>query len=486
MRQPCISPTIMPFPTASALALVLGLGACAPLPPSPALAAGKPLAAYQSEVSLSAPAHDWPQERWWTAYGDSQLNALVEQALRDAPDMAVAAARVRRTEALGQLADSAGAPQLSANAVLSSQKLSSNYLTPAAMTPQGWKDHGRATLDLNWDLDFWGKNRAALATATSQIEAGRAEMAQARLSLAAAVASQYAELAQLFAAQDTVTASVALRSKTVTLFEERFANGMETQGTVSEAKARLAGAEGELLALQEQIGLQRNRLAALLGAGPDAGLRMERPRIALNRHYGLPPELASNLLGRRPDVVAARLQTEAQLRRIDQSKAAFYPNINLSAFIGVQALGLDLLDKSGSDIGGAGPAISLPIFNGGRLKAELRGTQATYDEAVANYNRTVFQALQEVANAALSQKALAGQLTKAQEAVQAAGDAHRVARQRYAGGLATYLEVLYAEDGLLGSQRRLVALQSQSIALDVALQRALGGGYQNPQQNNPS
>ena len=133
-----------------------------------------------------------------------------------------------------------------------------------------------------------------------------------------------------------------------------------------------------------------------------------------------------------------------------------------------------------------GPAISLPIFNAGRLKAELRGSQASYDEAVANYNRTVTQALQELANAALSQKALAGQLAKAEQASQAAAQAHRVARQRYDGGLASYLEVLYAEDGLLASQRVQSALQSRSFALDVALQRALGGGYQAHQQNNPS
>lgn len=486
MRPPFHFPASQTFARLSALTLALGLGACAQLPPAQPLAAEKPLSAYQTDVSLSAPTTAWPQEEWWTVYGDEQLNALVAQALREAPDMAAAAARMRRAQALGQLAESASVPQVSVNASATRQKLSSNYLTPPALTPQGWQDHGRATLDLNWDLDFWGKNRAGLAAATSQIEASQADMAQARLSLVAAVASQYAQLLNLFAAQDTVTATVALRAKTVALFEERFANGLETHGTVSEAKARLAAAEGELLALQEQIGLQRNRIAALLGAGPDAGLRIERPHIALHRTYGLPPELASNLLGRRPDVVAARLLAQAQLRRIDQSRAAFYPNVNLSAFVGVQALGLDLLGKSGSDIGGIGPAMSLPIFNGGRLRADLRGSQAAYDEAVAHYDRTVTQALQEVANAALSQKALGGQLSKAQQAVQAAGEAHRVARQRYEGGLASYLEVLYAEDGLLASQRRLTTLQSQSFALDVALQRALGGGYQAPQQNTPS
>ena len=262
------------------------------------------------------------------------------------------------------------------------------------------------------------------------------------------------------------------------LFAERFDNGLETRGSLSEARARLAGAEGELLALDEQIGLQRNRLAAILGAGPDRGLAIARPQVKLDRPFGLPPELAANLLGRRPDVVAARLMAEAQLQRIDQKKAEFYPNVNLAAFIGVQSLGVNLLSKGGSSFGAAGPAISLPIFTGGRLRGELRGSMAAYDEAVANYNRTVTQALQEVASAGLSQQALAAQLAKATAAVDAAGEAHRVANNRYQGGLANHIEVLYAEDGLLAAQRQLATLRSRAFALDVAMKRALGGGYQ--------
>lgn len=479
MGHPSSPPALMRSAKANAplIALVLSLSGCAQLPSLEKLTVVKPVADYQTNASLLAPATTWPEERWWKAYGDPQLDALIEEALRSSPDMAAAVARLRRAEAFVLVADSATMPQVNANASVSSQKLSYNYLTPQAMTPQGWNDYGRATIDFQWELDFWGRNRAGLAAATSQIEAIRAELAHARLGLAAAVASNYAELVRLHASHDTVRQSVDIRRQTVSMFEKRFANGMENQGSLSEVQSRLAGAEGELLMLEEQISLQRNRIAALLGAGPDFGTSIQRPAMAVKRSYGLPDELATDLLGRRPDVVAARLQVQAQLRRIDQSKAAFYPNINLSAFIGVQALRLNTLDKNGSDIGGAGPAISLPIFNSGRLKGELRGTVAAYDEAVANYDRTVTQALQDVANAGLSQKALAAQLRKAEEAVQAASESHRVARNRFEGGLATYLEVLYAEDGLLTSQRNLTALQTRTIALDIALQRALGGGY---------
>lgn len=465
------------------VASALGLSGCAQFPSLDQLAPMKPVSDYRTSGAFDAPASAWPAENWWKSYGDAQLDTLIEEALRDSPDMAAASARLRRADAFSQIAGSALLPQVSANASASEQKQSYNHLTPQASLPQGWNDYGQATLNFNWELDFWGKNRAGLAAATSQVEASRAELAQARLSLAAAVAGNYAELARLFAARDTLAASVEVRARTVALFDKRFANGLETQGTLSEAKARLAGTEAELLTLDEQIGLQRNRLAALLGAGPDRGLAIARPAVKLDGPFGLPGQLAADLLGRRPDVIAARLQAEAQLHRIDQKKAEFYPNVNLSAFIGVNALGLNMLNNSGSDFGAIGPAISLPIFTAGRLQGELRGSVASYEEAVANYNATVARALEDVANAGLSQRALAGQLLKAEAAVKAAGESHHVARNRYEGGLATYLEVLFAEDTFLSSQRYLTTLQSRAFSLDIALKRALGGGYQHNQDN---
>jgi len=219
----------------------------------------------------------------------------------------------------------------------------------------------------------------------------------------------------------------------------------------------------------------------LLGAGPDRGIAIERPAINLNRSIGLPSELAADLLGRRPDIVAARLRTEAQLKRIDQKKAEFYPNVNLAGFIGLQSLGLNLLSKSDSTTGSIGPAISLPIFTGGRLSGELRGSVATYEESVANYNQTVTQALQQVANAALSQKSLGGRLSKSEEAVAAASEAYRIASNRYEGRLSSYLEVLSAEDAMLNNLRILTDLRSRAFTLDVALMHALGGGYNEAQ-----
>jgi outer membrane protein TolC len=154
--------------------------------------------------------------------------------------------------------------------------------------------------------------------------------------------------------------------------------------------------------------------------------------------------------------------------------------VNLLAFVGVQSLGLDMLAKGGSSIGSVGPAISLPIFDGGRLRAQLGGAHADYAQAVASYDGTVVQALQEVADAALSQRALAPQLARSTEAVDASREAWQVQNNRYTGGLATYLEVLSAEDTLLSALRTQSDLQSRAFSLDVALVRALGGGYATP------
>jgi NodT family efflux transporter outer membrane factor (OMF) lipoprotein len=459
------------------LGISAALTACASLPgpaPSPEI---RPQSAFAGTQSFVAPAADWPAAGWWKVYGDAQLDALIAEGLAGSPSVAVAEARMRRARASQGNARGALAPVVSANASATEQKQSYNYLSPPAMTPQDWNDYGRASLDFSWEIDFWGKNRAALAAATSEAVAAGADADQARLALSSAIASGYAELARLYAALDTATAARTLRAKTAELFAKRFDNGLETRGSVRQADSRRASSEADVLALDEQIALQKNKLAALLGAGPDRGLTIARPNVNFTRAFALPASLSAELIGRRPDLVAARLRAEAAAKRIHVSRAQFYPNVNLTAFIGVQSLGLDRLQENGSDIGSVGPAISLPIFNGGRLRAQLRGAEAEYAESVANYEQALVQALREVADAAVSQRALAPQLDKIDAAVDAAREAWQVQNDRYQGGLASYLEVLTAEDYLLANLRSQSDLRSRSMTLDVALNRALGGGY---------
>ncbi|WP_221799802.1 efflux transporter outer membrane subunit [Oceanobacter mangrovi] len=467
------------WPLASLLTLLV-LGGCAQLPPEQAspdmMTANKDT--FASQQSLAGTAAAWPQQQWWQQYGDAQLDQLISEGLASSPDMTIAAARVRAAAAFSDVTASATSPQLSANVDITKQKQSYNYLTPDAFTPQGWNNYGLATLNLNWEIDFWGKNSAALASAISSLQASQAELADARLTLAANIATRYAELAQLFASRDTLMRALEIRNQTLELINQRYDNGLETLGSRYRAESRKANAENDLLAIDESIALKRNQLAALLGQGPDRGLAIERPAIKLDKEFALPDQVALELLGRRPDISAARLQVEAMASEEESRKAAFYPNVNLSAYFGLQSIYLDQLVESGSTVGSVGPAISLPIFNGGRLRAQLRDSQAQYDLAVGSYNQTVTHALQQVADTAVSQKALNGRISKAEEAYQAAQHAWQIAQNRYQGGLDSYLDVLSAEDLLLGNLQTLTDLRSRSFVLDIAMQRALGGGYQ--------
>lgn len=474
-------PSFIPTPVRRLPALVLGallLSACAQLPQlgaSPTLHEASDLAAHNS---LSAPQGNWPSDHWWQGYGDSQLDSLIAEALRDAPSLAAAQARLLRAEGVAEQRGASLYPQLSGNASVNHQKVSIYNGVSENAVPKGYNSTGRITLDFSYEFDFWGKNHAALAAATSDLEAARADEAQARLTLATSIANSYADLARLYAERDTADAALTVRRETSKLIEERFANGLETQGSVKQAQAKRANAEAELLSVDESLALQRNALAALLGAGPDRGQAIARPTLKLDRSFALPAALQLELLGRRPDVQAARLRAESAAKRIDVAHAQFYPNVNLTALVGLQGLDLAKLGRAGSDIGGISPTISLPIFDAGRLKGQYRSARADYDEAVANYNNSLSQALRDVGDVTVSSQALNARLAKTSEAVEAAAEAHRIVRNRYAGGLANYLEVLNAEDALLSSLRQLVTLQARQYSLDIALVRALGGGYQ--------
>jgi NodT family efflux transporter outer membrane factor (OMF) lipoprotein len=476
------------IPGITALCLALGatgLAGCAQMPDLARPETLKAPAAFNTASSL--PASDkggWPSVNWWTSYGDAQLDKLIDEALKDSPGMAIASARLAQAQALRQVAAAPLYPQVNATGSVTKSRMSYDYLTPADMSPHGWPAYGQTQLNLSWEIDFWGKHRAELAAATSQLMASQAEYAQVRLLLSTTLASDYAKLAELFAQRDTAAHSVDIRRKSVELVTQRQANGLETQGAVDEAKSRLATAEGNLMSVDERIGLQRHLLAALLGAGPDRGLSIQRPSLKLEQVTGLPENLPFDLLGRRPDIVASREMAEASAQQVKAKKAEFYPNVNLTGMLGLQSLGLNMLLKSGSVMGAVGPAVTLPIFTGGQLRGELRGAAAAYNQSVALYNATLTEALREVADAWLSKSALAAQLEKAKEAVSAADAAYVVAQNRYKGGLANYLEVLQAEDTLLSSQDALTGLQSRAATLDIALKRALGGGYQQPAQSH--
>jgi NodT family efflux transporter outer membrane factor (OMF) lipoprotein len=467
----------MPRLMISLLAGAVALSGCAAVPDL----GGKPQMRgpdqFATQSSFAAPAADWPSETWWTVYGDPQLDQLMSEALAGSPSLAQAAARVRGARARADEARGATLPSLGLNAQAAENKQSYNAGFPRAFVPQGYNDTGKATLDASFDLDLWGRNRAALAAATSEAEATLADAAQAKLLLTTNLAAAYADFVRLNAEHQAADAAARNRATSADLVARQLANGAANRGEADQARAAAAAARQDLAALDEQLAMARNRIAALTGAGPDRGLTLTAPKLSAKAAAGLPANLAVDLVGRRPDLRAARLRAEAAGKRIAVARAGFYPNINLAAYLGVQSLGLDMLTRSGSDIGQVGAAFSLPIFEGGRLRAGYRGARADYDAAVAAYDQTLIQALNEVADAAAGERALETRLTAAREALEAGEAAYRIARQRYEGGLSTYLTLLTAEDAVIAQRRAVAQLEARALTLDASLVRALGGGF---------
>ena len=468
-----------PVSALSALALLGALAGCASAPdvgPRATLPEAKSLPA---ERSLSAlPRAAWPEQAWWQRYGDAQLNALMDEALRGAPSLTEAAARVTAAAAVQQQQNAASRPSVQATAAATRERQSYYNGIPAGFVQPGWYNHGQAALELNWHLDWWGKDRAALAAATSELEATRADAALARLTLTTSLAQAWAELARLHDQLDTAQAALTVRTESLALTQARQQQGLETQAEVRQAQAKLAQARGDVLSLQEAIDLQHHQIAALVGAGPDRGLAIGRPQMQLATAAGLPDALPAHLVGRRPDLVSARLQAEAASARIDQAHAAFYPDVNLRALVGVQAIGVDNLSLKDARYGSVGPALTLPLFDQGRLQGAFRQSHARQAEAVAHYQQVLSTALREVADATTSLSALDGRLTQAEAATAAAKDAWQLTRRRYEGGLANHIQVLVAEDSYLALSRDLTELRARRFQLDVSLVRALGGGYQ--------
>jgi NodT family efflux transporter outer membrane factor (OMF) lipoprotein len=291
------------------------------------------------------------------------------------------------------------------------------------------------------------------------------------------MATYYAVLTQLFADQATAEDAVKVRSETATLVEKRFNAGLENEASRSQARAQLEAAKVQLEAVKGAVAKVRHAIAALSGKGPDYGLTIDPAAAHPLRSNGLPATLTVDLIGRRPDIVAARKNVEAAGYGIDAANANFYPNIDLTGMYGLGTLDAKYLLNASSEMGGVGPALSLPIFDYGRNKAIYRASRAKYDAAVALYDKTLANALRDVADAYGDRKALEGELFHARKGLTESENAYRVIKTRYDAGLARYVDVLTVEDKLLAIRMAVADLEAQAFAHDIALVRALGGGY---------
>lgn len=429
---------------------------------------------YASAQSLGLTQAAWPAGGWWKAYNDPELDKLIEEGLGGSPNLAAAAARFRTAQGLAQQAGAALLPSLDAVGSVDYQKQSYNDGRPV---PAGWHATGTTGVSLNFDLDLFGKNRAALRAAKKDAEAARFDADEARLILTTGIASAYADLAALFAQRDSLESALDIREQTLKLVQQRFDAGIANQSELEQAKARIPQTLAELAATNEAIMLDKHALAALVGAGPDRALSIARPASTALQAQGVPADASVNLIGRRPDIAAARTRVEAAAERIKEARAAFFPDINIGALIGFQSLGLGSLFDSGSKFASVTPAVTLPLFHGGALQGQYRGRRGQYDEAVADYDGQVIQALRETADTVTSEKALVDRLAQSRSALASYETALSLAQRRYQNGLSTYLDVLTAEESVVSARLTVAQLEARAFTLDVQLVRALGGGF---------
>lgn len=418
----------------------------------------------------------WPASDWWNRLGDPQLDALIDEALRSNPDLQVADARARQANAAVLAADAQRQPTLTGNAGVTRSRLA------RVDDPTGQGDRYSTlrslSLDGSYHFDLWGGERAAWEAALGRARAGEVDQQGARLTLAAEVARAYNDLGLAYATQDLAEQDLKRSRDMLQLGRSRVEAGLDSEYQLQQTQSLEAAAEASLTAATQQVQSARIRLAVMLGQGPDRGASLPRPQLIAPSAVSLPANVPAELIGRRPDLVAARWRVEAASRDIDAGKADFYPNLNLSVAAGSKSLLGDAMFGGASRFFSIAPALSLPIFDGGARRAALAGRDADYDLAVAQYNQTLVTALGDIGDVIQRIHSLQRQIEQQQRARDIARSSYDIAMQRYADGIGNYLDALSVEQQLLQSERQLASLQAERIDASVLLMQALGGGFE--------
>ncbi|HKT41712.1 MAG TPA: efflux transporter outer membrane subunit [Rhodanobacteraceae bacterium] len=432
------------------------------------------LHAERSLAGVHVDAAAWPHQDWWKAIGDAQLDKLVDEALADSPDMALVEARVRAALAAAGAADAERKPTLNGGASAAGARVPP-ILPPLASGHFGVMRFGY--LSFKWDIDLWGGKRAAWQAAVGNARAAEVDAQAARLKLSADVVQAYFDLAGAHAQRDLANEELQRAEDFLKLTDKRVANGIDSKFSLARIQGEAASDRAHLEAADNAVHTSGLVLAALLGKGPDRALAVERPALPAIPALSLPSDLPADLLGRRPDVVAARWRVEAAGRDIKAAKARFLPNISISSLAGLIApSSMNLLSLS-NRFYTIQPAISLPIFEGGALRANLAGKDAARDIAVAQYNQTLVHAINQVAGQVDDVRSLDAQVTDAESARSSAGDAYKLAMQRYRAGVGNYLEALSVRQELITAEQQLASLQTRRSNAWVSLNEALGGGF---------
>ena len=457
--------------SAAALGIAAALAACATTggiaPQAKAVELHAVLPRPAAPVSLD--------DTWWQAYGDLRLDALVARGLGDNPNLAIVRTRIARAEAAVGDADAQRKPRVDAKADVTRERFSADgpYPPPLAGTA---RTSGDLALTGSWELDVFGKRRALLDAAIGSQRAAEADFQAARVLLASNIVRQYVQLARLTDEREILARSLAQRQEILALIRQRVDAGLDTAVELRQGEGAVPEIKVALDDVDEQAEIARHALAALTGQGPDA-LRGLAPQLAAVHAVPLPDDVPADLLGRRADITAARWRVESATRDLNAAHAEFYPSINLLAFAGYSSIGLDNLLHAGSRQLDVGPALSLPIFDAGRLRANYKAKATDVDGAVETYNAAVLEALRETADALSSIRHAELQRSEQAQALDSAERAYDLAVQRYRNGLGSYLTVLAAETNVLAQRRIDDGLKAKALESQAQLAHALGGGY---------
>jgi NodT family efflux transporter outer membrane factor (OMF) lipoprotein len=427
-------------------------------------------------LGLGAVATPRVDAQWWKAFGDPQVDRLVAQLESGNPTLAAALARIRAAQSDLSAARADSYPQISLDGSAQRRLLSDAYVIPKPYAG-GWYWDSNVAANLNWSLDFWGKQSALIDKAQGTAQAVLLDGEAARLALAGSFAQTYVGLMLAWQNIDIANQAVNERQTILDLTQSRVDAGLENEAALEQARSLLAMARIDVMRSAAERDRLVHAVAALTGQGATAYDSIVRPTASLDAVLPLPAALPADLLARRPDILAARARILAATRGRDAAHADFYPNINLAAALGFQSVGLSSLLTGDAFQMGVGPAIHLPIFDAGRIRAQYAHATAELDLAVADYNQTVLSAIRQTADAMTDVQSLEHQRGQQKTALDSAGHALKLAEERYRLGLSDQIPMLTAEATLLEARRQMAALVAQSATGRVTLLLSVGGGF---------
>jgi len=421
---------------------------------------------------------------WWQVMNDPQLQAYITEALTNSWDIQIAAARVLQAEAVARVTRSQFMPTVGVGADWVTSRTSENGPAGALTDPEKAYTSAYGTMAA-YELDLWGRIRRANEAARAQLLATEAAQQTVRQTLVAQVATAYLSLLEVDYELEIAQRTYGIRTNSLTLTKARQEGGVASMQDVYQAKILVSTAEASIADTHRRIEQQENELCILLGRNPSSPQRGEG-FVRQNLDVTVPPGLPSDLLERRPDIRTAEQQLVAANADVGQAKAAFFPKVTLTGLYGVQSVALSDLFTSPSQAWQFGPAVSLPLFTGGALRGNLKLAQARFDEAVAQYQKTVQNSFREVSDNLIAYRRTREFRARQEDLTQANRGAADLANVRYEGGVTSYLEVLYNEQELFNAELNLAQARLNELLSVVQLYRALGGGWATPTSDQAS